>query len=451
WFYRKLRKEDFIHLKSENFILKINPLFNLTYSRDREAEQTAFNNTRGIEIKGSIGTKFLFYSAFYENQARFEPYINSEILNSLVAPGQGAVKILENNKFDFSRATGYLSYSPVSNLNIQAGHSKHFIGEGYRSLLLSDNSFNYPFLKISATYGKLKYTVLWNQYQSFNGAYYNYHQRKYGAINYLSWVPKPGYEIALFESVMWPGNTAENNNNFNLNYFNPLLFSRSLIYGLNNEKNILLGINTKIRIYQFAQFFGQLALDNLDRENVSGNNYAFQVGIKHFDLFHEKLKNQTMFFHAEFNFITPYTYSWEDPLQSYTHYNQSLTHPSGTGLKEILVTTKYNFKDLVLVLRGSYLENSIDTMATNFGSNPFLPSELIDGVISNIGNKPGQGIKNELIHFYSELSFCINPATNMKLFLGAHYRKSMNTINKNESMFYTIGIKTDLNNYYYDF
>ncbi|MBK9515381.1 MAG: hypothetical protein IPO05_17595 [Flavobacteriales bacterium] len=35
-------------------------------------------------------------------------------------------------------------------LNIQFGHGKHFVGHGYRSMLLSDHAPNAPYLKFSA-------------------------------------------------------------------------------------------------------------------------------------------------------------------------------------------------------------------------------------------------------------------------------------------------------------
>jgi len=449
WIYRKFRSEDFVDFKSKNFSLKVNPLFDLSYKKSPDYEQTFYNNTRGIEFKGDVGKKFSFYTAFYENQARFTPYITDYIKETLIAPGQGAVKILENNKFDFSRASAYFTLKPSDKINLQVGHSKHFIGEGYRSLLLSDNAFNYPFLKLTTTFGKFQYILLWNQYQLFEGAYYNYHQRKYSSTSYLSWTPKPGFEFALVESIMWPGNTQEKSSNFNLNFFNPLLLSRTLIYGLNNEKNILLGINTRIKIYDFAQFFGQFALDNLNSDLSAQNNYSFQIGFKHFDLFHQKLPNQSFFIHAEYNYIAPYTYSWKEINQSFSHYNQPLTHPTGSGLKEVLGTAKYRFKDFSIEFKGSYLVNSIDTLNTNFGSDIFKIDQQEDGIVSHQSNTPGHGIKNELIHLYSELSFTINPATNMRLFLGLHLRETKNAIVSNRNIFYSFGIKTNINNYYY--
>ena len=48
---------------------------------------------------------------------------------------------------------------------MQFGHGKHFIGDGYRSLFLSDNSFNYPFLRIETKLGKLQYTNLYAELQ----------------------------------------------------------------------------------------------------------------------------------------------------------------------------------------------------------------------------------------------------------------------------------------------
>ncbi len=451
WFYRKLRTEDFVNLHAKSFSLKVNPLFNLELKKENNDNQKYYINTRGIEFKGDIGKKLSFYSSFYENQAHFVPYITSNIKKTLVAPGQGAVKFLENDKFDFSRAEAYLSLSLNENFNFQFGHSKHFIGEGYRSLILSDNAFNYPFFKFIATYKQLQYIILWSQYQTFSGAYYNYHQRKYNALTCLSWAPAPGFEFSFIESIIWPGNTNENKNNFNLNFFNPLIFSRTIQFGLDNEKNILLGFNTRIKIYGFAQLFAQFAIDKIDKDINAQNNYAFQIGFKHFDLFHHKLPNHSLFVHSEFNYIAPYTYSWKESKQSFSHYNQPMAHPAGSGLKEIFGTIKYQYKDLSLIIKGSYIINSTDTLNSNFGSDIFKPNAVIVGITSNIGNKPGQGIKNELFYGSAELAFLINRVTNMQLFLGLNYRKNNSMLINTENIFLSFGIKTNLTNYYYDF
>ena len=75
-----------------------------------------------------------------------------------MAYGQGRVKSFEEG-YDFNMASSRITYTPTDYLNIQLGHDKHFIGNGERSLLLSDLSFNYPFIRLQSDWlnGKLKY------------------------------------------------------------------------------------------------------------------------------------------------------------------------------------------------------------------------------------------------------------------------------------------------------
>lgn len=451
WFYRKLRTEDLVDKKWGNITLKINPLFDLHLKKSKDYEQTFFKNTRGIELKGDIGQNVSFYTSFYENQAKYEPHIANYVDERLVVPGQGAVKKKGNSEYDFSRASAYLSVRATDWLSIQAGHSKHFIGEGYRSLLLSDNTFNYPFLKTTLSFGKFQYIILWNQYELFDQVYYNYHNRKYGAITYLSWVPKPGIEISLFENIIWPGNQKDKENNFNVAYFNPVLLSRTGIYGLNDEKNVLLGLNSRLRIYDYAMVFGQFALDNYDKNKEAYNNFSYQIGFKHYDLFHGKLNKHSLFLQSEYNYIAPYTYTWKNKQQSYSHYNQPLAHPAGSGLKEFVGIVNYRFSDISIKLKANYIINSLDTTATNFGSDIFLPNTEQPGIISHQGNTIGQGVNNKILNIYSELAITLNPSVNMQLFVSYYIRKTENEIINEEERFLTVGFRTNINNYYFDF
>lgn len=51
-------------------------------------------------------------------------------------------------------ATGTISYALKKHFTFQTGHDRNFIGDGYRSLILSDNATPYPFLKIVTDFGK---------------------------------------------------------------------------------------------------------------------------------------------------------------------------------------------------------------------------------------------------------------------------------------------------------
>ncbi|MBN1253553.1 MAG: hypothetical protein JXR51_06065 [Bacteroidales bacterium] len=445
WFYRKLFLEDFVIIESNNFNFKINPILNLELKKDLKSKENYFINTRGIEFKGDIGKNFSFYSSFYENQAKYEPYITDIIRQSLVVPGQGAAKFSENNKLDFSRVEAYISYSPNSNFNFQAGHSKHFIGEGYRSLLLSDNAFIYPFIKISSTFGKFKYIVLWSQYQSFTTAYYNYHYRKYSAINYLSYVLKPGFEISIFENIIWPSNT-NSDTNFDLNFFNPILFFKSVQYELNNEKNVLIGLNSKIKTSKFSQLYTQLAIDDADIEKLNESKYAFQFGFKYFDLFHNNFKNQTLFLNAEYNQIANYTYAYENSAQNYSNYNQAIAHPAGAGLKEIVGILNYNFKKFGFDIKFNQIIKSSDTTNTNFGSNIFLSD---NNIIKN--HEIAKNLKTTIQNLNFTFKYIINPISNLQIFASLYKRTYKNELENTYNLFYSFGIRTNINNYYYDY
>lgn len=180
--YRKLKKESLfiVNDSADKFHLTIDPLFNFEFGKDLAdtSGEKLYKNTRGFIVRGSIGEKFAFESSFYENQATYTKYIDSYIAstNKLfpqtanyqydVVPGQGRAKKFKTNGYDFAMASGYVSYSPIKMFNIQLGHGKHFVGDGYRSLLLSDNAFNYPYARITTTYKNIQYTNLYTSFMN---------------------------------------------------------------------------------------------------------------------------------------------------------------------------------------------------------------------------------------------------------------------------------------------
>ena len=168
WGGRKLHNEHLALVKGKNFWFTLNPVFDLQIGKDNSDIDYTYNNTRGLQIQGSLGKKFSFSTSFYESQGRFAEYVN-DYARSIptndgaygVVPGRGRSKQFKENGFDYPVAEAYLSYTPNKFFNFQFGNGKNFIGDGYRSFFLSDVASPYPFLKISTSFWKIKYTNLW--------------------------------------------------------------------------------------------------------------------------------------------------------------------------------------------------------------------------------------------------------------------------------------------------
>jgi len=432
--YRKLFFEDFVSVKEKDFTLYVNPLFYLQYGKtDINDSTTFFINTRGIEIKGSIGKKISYYSSFRENQARFRSYIYDWAWNRLVVPGQGALKknLSDLSIYDFSNASGYLSYSPFTSLNIQIGQAKNFIGEGHRSLFLSDNAMNYPFVKFSFTYKNFKYVSMFTQFRDFEHEYYDYHFRKHAAFNYATYNYKNKIEIGLFEGVMYrTTDTSGYINDYPADFFIPITGVRTAVNGFGGINNVLAGVNMKLKITNFIQAYGQFAINDPKEEK-----YAYQSGLKVFDFLYSRIKNLKWFFQAEYNSVSSRTYSHADlKFQTWTHYNQEFAIPFGTDFSEIFIKSDISYKNFMIDFRYNYV-----TLNKNGTSSDIYTLDTF-----NYLTIPEQ---ETVEHKTVTCSYIVNRRTGLQLYVGADYRTS----NEETERFLMFGLRTSLNNFYYDF
>ena len=259
-FYRKLKKESLLIVRdsADRFYMTIDPLFNLEYGTDLSDStgEKLYKNTRGFLLRGCIGEKFAFESSFYENQATFARYIDEYIISTdnlfpsvpkyayNVIPGQGRSKKFKTNGYDYAMASGMISYSPGKLFNIQVGHGKHFIGDGYRSLLLSDNAFNYPFARITTTYKNIQYTNLYTSFMNLTSGgdkippgIERLFQKKTGSFQLLSIGLWKRLNIAIFQGMIWEASDSTNRQHLNFNTFNPLIGVNALSYGLRHKNN----------------------------------------------------------------------------------------------------------------------------------------------------------------------------------------------------------------------
>ncbi len=446
--------------EKEDFSFTIDPLINFEYGKGKgtEFEKNSWINTRGFLIKARIGKKFSLYTSFYENQASFNDYRYGRIeqLKRDVIPGQGIGKpygdSLPTTK-DFAFAEAYISYDINQYFNVVFGHGKNFFGDGYRSLLLSDNSFNYPYLKITTDFWHIKYVNLWAQFQDISQPklYRQGYPRKWGAFQYLDWSVTKWLNVSLFEAVIWAANDTINpNRGFDINYANPVIFTRPVEFSLGSPDNVLMGLAGKLTLLKKHILYSQFIIDEFifkEMTKQSGwwaNKWALQLGYKTYDLF--KLKHLDI--QTEFNYVRPYMYSHLSTTTNYGHYNQPLAHPLGANFWESVTFLNYSYKRFFLRTRFSYALHGTDSVDTNYGNDIW---KGYDTRIKEYDNYVGQYQSVKLQYIDVTLSYLVNPATNLNVFVNYTNRKEWGADLDLEQSLITFGIRTSLSNFYYDF
>lgn len=465
-FGRKLFRVSLLRVDSAKYQFYVDPVFNLEIGGDAKTNERLTVNSKGINFRGSIGRTVSFSTSYWENQATFLPYMNSWIDKYQVVPGEGRIKDFQFDNamyrffhikvkgYDFGVASGHVSYSPVKAVNFQLGHEKLFIGEGYRSMLLSDVAFNYPYFKVSTNLWKIQYDFIFTQLQDtriFN-TFESGFKKKWATFHYMSVLIGKRMQVGLFEGVVFKSDSL-GNGNFNWNYFNPIMLFRSVQYAYDHSgNNAVFGINAKYVPFDGAAFYGQLAIDelNFNKLGKSGSidqRLGWQLGFKIFNAFGLK----QLYGRLEYNGALPYTYAHESSLQSYTHYNQPLAHPLGANFNEFVGELGYRWHDFRISYRISYATVGRDTVGINYGNDVYLPDTDTYLGADSYGNKLGQGIKTHLTYQNLELAYVVNRASNLNLVFGLRHRLAKTSYSKEENAYLYFGVRTVLRNLYHDF
>lgn len=423
WAARKLFHEHLIYLDSGNIQLSIDPLLNVEFGDDLRAEgieeRTYYKNMRGFVARLNLGDQVSIASTFRENQAVLPHYLDQRTSLTGVAYGQGRTKNFGDYAYDFAMASAYVSYSPHERLNIQAGHGKHFVGEGYRSLLLSDMAFNYPYLRIQSDWleGKLNYQNVYALFQDLNRLEGNQSEglfeRKQGAFHFLNFSPNSRFSIGLFEGFIYPALDSSGNIDVPLNYWSPVIGLNTLLKGDERAGNSNLGINAKAHLFKRLKLYSQWSFFD---EKLK--QFSYQFGGK---LFLGKAWTLQM----EYN-----RGAKQNQNSIYHHYNESLTHPYQSDYEEFL--------------GGLY-----------FHKNRWMSRLLINNI--QLG-------EHQLINFLDfRQSYIVNPAYNLTLSFGAQYRdQSFHDYNSSassitymgndlESLYIYFSLSTNLQNLYFNY
>ncbi|MGB0776737.1 MAG: gliding motility protein RemB [Flavobacteriaceae bacterium] len=462
WLGRKIWNEHLFVVKKKDYWFSGDFTVDLSLGKDNSNDiDYTYNNTRIFRVQGGLGSNFSFYTAIYESQSRFTSYLNKWALDNMGAdsggliPGRGKASSYGENAYDYTVAEGYVSYTPSKFFNFQLGNGTNFIGDGYRSLLLSDVSSPYTYFKINTTFWKFRYTNIWmwmrdirRVVQPESGNY----ARKYVAAHYLSFNVTKNWNLGLYEGVISAGE-----NGMNSEFWNPLIFYTA-IENMNGSDagNAVIGLNTKWVPQEQWHLYGQFMFDEFRLSEIQAGNgwwankYGFQAGIKHFNLFGVK----NLFLQGEYNWTRPFTNTHDEIILNYGHYNQPISHLWGANFWEAIGIMRYN-KDRFFV-----------NTKLSIGEKGFDPSEEIsyggdiyksyNDRVNDYNNYVGQGNKALIINGDFQMGYIVNPILNLRLFTGLTYRNfeanpATYYFDNGQTIFFQIGLKSDLFNWNVDF
>lgn len=467
WTGRKLWNEHMVTVKGKDYWFVIDPILDLQLGKNTDSEvDYTYNNTRGVQVQGGLGKDLNFSATVFESQGRFADYFNryAESIkpsggNPAIIPGRGIAKEFKTDSYDYPVAEGYISYAPNKMFNLQLGHGKNFIGDGYRSLFVSDATSPYPYFKINTSFWKIKYTNTWMWLRDVrpevteDGAFLT----KYIANHYLSWNVSKKLNIGLFESVIWKN---DNNRGFDFNYINPIIFYRAIEFSTGSRAgNAIVGLSSKYKWSDNINFYGQFILDEFSLNDIKSGNkswknkYGFQLGAKYYNAF--KVDNLLLQF--EYNQVRPYTYSHNEVATNYGHNNQSLAHLWGANFREVIGIARYNYNrwygsaKMIYGQRGLDFDPATDT--ASYGGNIFVDN---DERVGDTGVELLQGNKTNVFLADINAGYIINPKTNLKIFANLTYRSfnpEANTLVnfKENTTWFSLGVRTDIFNWYLDF
>lgn len=471
WFGRKLFNEHLVRLQGEDYWFTADIAADLQIGKDFDADYSyTYNNTRAAMISGGLGKSFNFNVVVYESQGKFAQYFNqyARSLNTGeggtpgIVPGRAIAKNYGNNNsaFDYLVSTGYISYNPSKYFNFQLGHGKNFIGDGYRSMLLSDVGNPYPYFKISTTFWKLKYTNTWASLRDvrLDVASEGSYRTKYMANHYLSYNVTKRLNIGLFESVLWDNG---NDRGFDFNYLNPIIFYRAIEFSTGPDGgNALIGLSGKYKWSDNFNTYGQLAIDEFSSANIFStdgsykNKLGYQLGFKYYNAF--KVDNLNL--QVEYNQARPYTYSHNDVVLNYGNNNQPLAHLWGANFREFIAIARYKRKRMFGHAKFIYGKRGFEL---NKDLDPFYGGDIYGSENNRIktnGNDILQGNTSNYLYGELKLGYILNPATNLKIYASLIYRdvspKFKDTVynyQKGTTTWINFGFRTDLFNWYYDY
>lgn len=445
---------NLFEVNSKYFRLRANPILNFEMGKTGGDDPSyTFLNRRGVEVRGDIDDRLFFTTNLIETQAVLPDFVDERYARERTLPGANLVKSYNSRVidklqgYDFGQSEARIGFHATHHIGVEFGRGTHFIGNGYRSLLLSDFAAPYLFLKFNTKVWRLHYQNLFAELVPEIRDGDQLLPKKYLAAHYLSLNLTKNWTLGLFEAVV-----LSRSDHFELNYLNPVIFYRTVEGAIGSPDNAVLGLNTRLNLGHRAQVYGQFLLDEFlfrsailpkkGEEGWWGNKFGGQVGAKYLNAFgidHLDLQ-------AEMNVVRPFTYSHTDSIHTnYAHYGLPLAHPLVSNFGEVMLRLDWSPAGRFSVGSKLFLiKNADDPAGKNFGNNIQLSN---NSHFADFGNKIGQGVGSKIMIFNFDINYRIFHNTFIDFRTGFRRKTSDETSLSRNEYWFSGGVRMNIGNW----
>lgn len=441
-FTQKLFKEYLFEIKGDGYRIDIQPILDVSRGNDKADTniRSLFNNTRGVAIDVNLLDKFSFTTAYYENQNRFslyetdyyrsigERYPNDTTYyaDNAVIPGAARTKSFKVDAFDYGYAIGSVVFKPNKHLSFIGGNNLNFVGRGYRSLFLSDNSVPSTYFRTDINLKRFSYTIFRSKHINLLRRPYRttveaYYEQNLFSSQFLTYKPTSWLQISYFEGSKWWLGDSVTSVPVNACYYQPLPFLSQLILGKDKRLFSINGLQLEASFPSFS-IYHQLALNG-----TSTNKAAFQLGVR---LYPRNIKG--LHVQLEYNNVPDRIYSASRSRLNYNAYNLPLAHPKGQSFQEAIIRVSYTYKRLYM--DGKWIHYTLED---------YLPNSLLVSPLND------QRTNRSILHQQIEIGYRFNPKSDLKLFV-RHIFRTENTGDFQKTQIFMFGLSTAIINHYND-
>ena len=287
--------------------------------------------------------------------------------------------------------------------------------------------------------------------------------RKNIVIHYLDWAVTKRLNLGLFDAIVCKGQDENGvRRGLDFQYINPIIFLRTTDYYVGTSPdNALLGASASYILGKHTTMYAQFVLDEMiikkfiSFDGHYANKQSYQFGVKSYNSFGV----ENLFLQGEFNLVRPYMYSHYGGEYNYAHLNQSITHPWGANFYEIVVRAQYNHKRFYFQYKMNYGQWGDDIKKN--GKFQYYGHDIyhdyrdyyhIEGTEGKYGHYLLTGELNTLLMNNLVVSWLVNPSYNLNVFADiTHRNQNIESGNNLNDFIISFGIRTTLDNKYYDF